>query len=147
MSNQRQCPNCGGYKTSSTITKYLTQKTPIPMSNRIWKGVIALILILVSLPFITKSFETVFGLFCGGLLMLLWALFVSTNNKNIGDSYRFTCSLCGYSWDWSQGQPVPKVKVNPDLIVKGALKLEQEEEQRRKQQEDAAALYHLTHKK
>ena len=143
-SDQWQCPNCGGYKTSATTTKYITQKTPVPTNNRIWMGVIGLVLILI--PVITQSSDTICLLLVGAL-MLLSALFESTNKKQVGDSYRFTCSLCGYTWDWSRGQPVPKAKVNSDLIAKGAQKLEQEEEQRRKQQEDAAALYHLTHRK
>ncbi len=141
-SNQWQCPNCGGFKTSSTITKYVTKKTPMPIGSRIWTGVFALI--LISTYFFDDSLVVCAGF---GVIMLLLALFQTTNKIKVGDSYRFTCSLCGYDWDWSRGQPVPKAKVNPDLIAKGAQKLEQEEEQRRRQQEDAAALYHLTHKK
>jgi len=155
-SNQWQCPNCGGYKTSS-IANYVTEETPFPMETRVKVGVIGLIPLSISIAiyfFFDKHhywFNDMNGgsaiLFfpaCFGVIALLLALFQSAKKTKVIDSYRFNCSLCGYSWNWRQGQPVPKVKANPDLIAKGTQKLEQEEEQRQK---DAAALYYLTHKK
>jgi hypothetical protein len=149
-SNQWQCPNCGGYKISATTTKFVMQNVPIPTNKRVNMGIMGSILIVasISIYFINFSDGFVMSVWFGliGLILLAQAFLRTSLKEKVGDSYRFTCSLCGYNWDWSRGQPVPKAKVNPDLIAKGAQKLEQEE-QRRKQQEDAEALYHLTHKK
>lgn len=152
MSNQVQCPNCGGYKITSAEVP-ITGKMPVPIWSRVVGAIVGLA--LVGAGFIISSgigsysgkgdSDLAWVCWLPGALILLPSLLVSTQPKKVGKYYTFSCLLCGYQWEWREGQQWPKVKVNPDLIAKGAQKLEQEEEQRRKQQEDAAALYHLTH--
>ncbi len=138
--NEFQCPNCGGYKTSSTVTNYVKEDMPVPAATRVWMGLIGAG--LISVYFFSPNSGGLFMAGAGALLFLLPALFVTTTYKKVPEAYHLACSLCGYQWNWRRGQPVPKVIPNPELIARGM-----QEELRRKQQEDAAALYHLTHKK
>lgn len=138
--NELQCPNCGGYKTSSTVTEYVKEDMAVPASTRIWMGLIGAG--LVSVYFFSPNATGIFVAGMGALLFLLPALFVATTYKKVPASYHLVCSLCRYQWNWRRGNPIPKVTPNPELIAKGM-----QEELNRKQQEDAAALYHLTHKK
>lgn len=126
MSNQVQCPNCGGYKVSSS-EKPVTEKTPVPIWQRTAMGVLGLS--LLGLAFILSSGDTIeaWGFVCTGTLSLLVALFSNTNAKIIGKYYESHCLLCGYRWNWQEGQSMPKVIVNSDLIAKGAQRLEEEE--------------------
>ena len=150
ISNQVQCPNCGGYKITSA-EKPIKEKVPTPILQRVTNGVLGLALIGLGLYIysiglrsdISSDGGTIYAWTCGcpGALLLLVALFSSTQLKQVGKYYQFSCLLCGYSWEWREGQPWPKVKANPDLIAKGAQRLEEEDEEERKRQE---ALYHLS---
>ena len=42
--------------------------------------------------------------------------------------YDFQCVICGYKWNWKEGDPLPQVTVRPDLIHMGEKKLQKEEE-------------------
>ena len=35
----------------------------------------------------------------------------------------YQCILCGYEWQWIEGEPLPQVTVRPDLIAKGEERL------------------------
>lgn len=147
MSSQAQCPNCGGYKVTSQRFA-VKQVTPIPMQNRLkLAGALfgaAIVVILVSV-----AIDVDWGIWCGGFLALSWfigavnALFRNRLTKVVGHAYDFECLICGYRWEWQEGQSWPKVKVNPELLVKGAQRLKEEEEAERQRQQEAA-LYYLS---
>ena len=44
---------------------------------------------------------------------------------------KMTCSLCGYIWEERSGDVPPTVTVRPELIQRGAEKLEEEARRRR----------------
>lgn len=140
MSNQAQCPNCGGYKISST-TIDIKQKMPKSTSKYL-KDVFWALVLLVFLGFVDSQL----GSPCSGIafIVLLVVLFQRTEMKKIGEYFNFTCLLCGYRWEWREGQPWPKVKVNPDLIAKGAQKLEEEAREAEEERKRQEALYHLS---
>jgi len=134
MSNYVQCPNCGGYRIICERT--ITEK-PNPEYRFSWWA-----LVLSKIDFVVGFFTT-FGFH---LLFLLSrdirAILVGKQRnplKVIG--YHYACQLCGYRWIWNTGTPLPKVRVNHDLITRGAQRLEEEAEEERKRQE---ALYHLS---
>jgi hypothetical protein len=105
---QIQCPNCGGYK----VTEH---------SN---KGCASEVGMHLAFTFITF-----------GLWLIVWIIIVLSESgrpKPDPTLHRYTCQLCGYSWDWKERTPLPEVTVRPDLIAKGVRKLEQEEEERRR---------------
>jgi transcription elongation factor Elf1 len=147
MPNQEQCPNCGGYKVTSQ--KVAVKKvTPIPMQNRL-KVAGALFGAAVVGILLALAIGTEWSIGCGGFLAFSWLvgafvnLFKTSTTKVIGYSYDFYCLICGYRWKWREDQPWPKVNVNPNLIAKGAQKLEEEEETERRRQQEAA-LYYLS---
>ncbi len=153
MSNQAQCPNCGGYKVSTqnktVIAVEEQRRTRNWLMPIIFFGVMTVWITISGL-----SVSVVGGVGCGGIFLLFSALLLYYEWKNENKKggyiirvptivkYDYYCDLCGYSWSWQSDDPLPEVHIRPDLIANGAQKLEQEEEQRRK---DAAALYYLTH--
>lgn len=44
----------------------------------------------------------------------------------------YTRRICGYKWDWADGEPLPKVTVRPELIQQGSALLEEEEDRARR---------------
>lgn len=150
MSDQIQCPNCGGYKATSQKVS-VKQITPISSEQRLKTSGIYLVVTAVLLVgmLILLAMKSGYATGCGAFALLyLIAMFVSllkTNTtKVIGSAYDFSCLICGYRWEWREDQKWPEVHVRPDLIAKGEQRLSEEE---RKRQQDAAALYYLTHKK
>ena len=161
MSNQTQCPNCGGYKVSSSQKDIFERRSYSIYNKDGWKGwhlipiFVAIVIILMLIG--GESFRTFMWIFCIFPLLfgfmiaffkLLWAILFRKGEwrekVKSGVQYSFSCQLCGYEWQWSPGQPKPQIHVRLDLITKGEQRLEAE---RKKQQDDAAALYYLTHKK
>ena len=154
MTNQIQCPNCGGYKVTSSKTP-LQQKVALSESERRTMKILGLIIFLPMLGlsifvclaasiFVT-GLDAGFYTFCtiitvASLAGLLGSLYQRNITKVVGHLHHFTCILCGYHWDWQEGQSWPKVHVDPDLIAKGEQRLKEEE--RRRQEE--AALYYLS---
>jgi predicted RNA-binding Zn-ribbon protein involved in translation (DUF1610 family) len=67
---QRQCPNCGGYKVNPGASRRSHANSPLIFS--------------------------------------------------------YMCNLCGFAWAWQEGTPWPVSQVRPDLIQKGAKKLEED---------------------
>jgi len=63
---------------------------------------------------------------CGGYK----TTFRKVKDKTVGVRYRSSCQLCGYQWYWKLGDSRSEVNVRPDLIGKGAQKLEEERQQK-----------------
>ncbi len=160
MSNQVQCPNCGGYKTETVKVEDVSTKETVSSDERkrnttTWLKAfpvyIVLGLIFISIGvWVNDSGNSPF-LICGGIFFIVFPLYMiprsmsqKTKRVRIGQIYNYYCYLCGYKWSWTSGTSLPKVNIRPDLIEQGNQRLEAEH---RKQQEDAAALYYLTHKK
>lgn len=146
MANQTQCPNCGGYKTNQDIIQIdpTTGKQPSGGSF-ILKGAIILLIgggvlsMITSQEFVMKVLIIAFPVLMG---YALWQGISSGKAKQRSyNLYKYQCDLCGYKWEWKQGQPLPKINVQPDLIAKGEKNLAE----RQKQQQDMEALHHLTH--
>lgn len=147
MTSQAQCPNCGGYKVTAERFN-VKQVISIPLRNRlIYAGVLLL------LSFTAMGISLVIGedwsIICGGFFAFWWfvaafiALFRSKLKKVVGKAYEYTCLICGYRWEWQEGQPWPKANINPDLLAMGAQRLAEEEEAERRRQQQAA-LYYLS---
>lgn len=151
MANQVQCPSCGGYKSDSTLT-LIDPKTGKKVPSTTCGGIILVIAIAFLggqgiAPFIPSDFGIPFIVLTLAIVLFLSYKIATTPTaaeKRATSHYKYHCNICGYKWEWHEGQPRPKVNVRPDLIAQGEQRLEEE---RRKQQEDAAALYYLTHKK
>ena len=128
--NQVQCPNCGGYKiTGSQITEKLPKKE--------YRSISPLLLWGWRLCFVVATFTT-FGVYLLVLLIpdirrLTFSGLWPTITKVVG--FNHICMLCNYRWSWMIGTPKPEVHVRPDLMMKGAQKLQEEEEERRRQQD------------
>jgi len=136
MSDQVQCPNCGGYKVSGSaiIEKVFPEERevrPLGTSYIIFFWVLFLTFVILTLGI--------------GLLFL----FSSQIRKPLGGKqelvktsrvagYHYTCQLCGYQWTRRVGTPQPEVHVRSDLIAKGEQRLK-EERRRREEAEEAAA--------
>lgn len=99
-----QCPNCGGYR----VTDYDPPARPPP----------------------DKVLIFFLGLITCGIVWILY-LFSDPYKPPADGSHRYGCDLCGYKWKWTPGDPLMPVNVRPDLIAKGAARLEEEERIRR----------------
>ncbi len=159
MSNQMQCPNCGGYKVSvqnKNVIATEKQKQPATFMQTMagWLF-IGFYVFLFIVGIVAKwGIGQIVGI---GFIVLLigFAMYRAVKTGGMSQTvtvptlvkYDFKCEICGYNWTWRTDQPLPKVQVNPDLIAKGAQKLEEEAEAERRKQQEAAALYYLTHKK
>lgn len=150
MALQVQCPNCGGYRTSSSSSRVdqITRKRV----GGTGRGCLQTVLVIPAVFIITFAVVTAIGdLFVSivgtsnitlGTIMvvvvIVVTLIVSKIILNKFDdrrkielshsiiTYRSECSLCGYSWQWDEGKPRHALQVRPDLIQKGAKKLEDE---------------------
>ena len=125
---QVQCPNCGGYRTSTT--EDIKEK----LDTKHYEEVSTIGMIIFWFCFVIATFGS-YGL---ALLVLLndnvrTVLFngkFTTTEKTIG--YKYLCGLCNYKWDWKIGTPKPIVNSKPDLLVIAAKKLAEEEEEARR---------------
>jgi rubredoxin len=146
MANQTQCPNCGGYKTNQDVFQIdpKTGKQPMSGCSFIITGTIVLLIAGVVLSIVAGEEFVNQAMIVGFLLFIGYALWqgIATGQarQRAYILYNYQCNLCGYKWEWKEGQPLPKVTVQPDLIAKGEKLLAE------KQQQDMAALHHLTHK-
>lgn len=128
--DQVQCPNCGGYRISfSQITEKLSTKEYKPISQLLLWG--------WRFCFVVTCVIT-FGLYLLVLLIpdirrLTFSGLWPTTTKVVG--FNYACALCNYCWSWMIGAPKSEVHIRPDLILKGAQKLQEEEEERRRQQD------------
>jgi hypothetical protein len=144
MTNQEQCPNCGGYKIDRSI-KRIDPKTGKQYESRfrdiMWIPISAL-LILCFYTFIPNPIYS-----CGFAALVIAASIIVSKRSIEAHTYplySYYCNLCGYRWEWHEGQPWPKVKVNPDLMARGAQKLEEEAREAEEERKRQEALYHLS---
>jgi hypothetical protein len=102
-------------------------------------GIVSLLMAVVVLVFLPWGDA---WWYCGIPAAILTVVFFfrSTRMKKAGEYHQFNCLLCGYRWEWREGEPWPEVQVRPELIARGTQKLEEEEEERKRQE----ALYHLS---
>jgi len=150
MSDQIQCPNCGGYKVETLKKEYKKESRSITRTDRLRQAIglmgIFWVCSLIGGVITAAMGETerlpsiVGAAVC--LVPLMGLLVFSAKSRSIvvATIYHFGCSLCGYRWSWEKGTPIPQANVKPDLIATGARKLEEEE--RRRQEE--AALHYLS---
>ncbi len=112
MTENVQCPNCGGYKVQN--------KGDGSFNKAGWV-----------LGCIVCAF------FTAGLSLLAIPLVFLLDSKPREDgSIEYLCQLCGYKWFHIPGTPWPAINVRPELIREGAEKLRQEEEERRRRMND-----------
>jgi len=119
--SQLQCPNCGGYKISTTAN--YVRKKPIPIWGKAIWIIFTQIFAFVGLIQIGSDS---FSLWTVGILDLISIIYIVTFKTKKTTGYQFTCDLCGYKWDWLIGDPWPAVRVQPNLIATGAKRLEQQ---------------------
>ena len=114
--NQPQCPNCGGYRS-----KVIDSNQPLlPHPANIGANVI--------LVFLTIGV----WIYIWPIRVILHLLDPTRYSKPQQPTvYQYKCELCGYTWQWQEDTPWPKVTTRPDLIQRGALRLEEEEKKRR----------------
>jgi len=148
MSDQVQCPNCGGYKTEEK-DRTMTYGAPIPLDESRKKGCHSLWLrssvfliigvVIVSMIFFADHQSTmalfVLMIYLPGALLgsgVLWLMrfwYMRTSSRPVEDVvYSYCCWICGYRWNWQSGTPLPVVNVRPDLIAKGEQRLRAEQE-------------------
>jgi rubredoxin len=142
MLGQVQCPNCGGYKTEVTNVRsigdfegVLSKELPQPIGCLAFLVGLGLALgwqwwfcsALFSGDILNILMPLIAGvsLLVGSILGLRW---LNGQYHEVAKEYSYKCHLCGYEWMWRSDKPKPRVTVRPDLIVKGAQKLEEERE-------------------
>jgi len=163
MADQVQCPNCGGYRVTTSKVETLWISVPFSSAERRksitqWLiGIPVSIIIVLAIGFLSTALgldndnPVAIGVGWIGLPFLCVILIApfaipyllfhkKTKNVVKGQLYHYYCSLCGYRWSWETGTPTPQVNVRPDLIAKGSQRLEEEEEERR---QAAAATWYL----
>jgi hypothetical protein len=133
MSDQVQCPNCGGYRVYQQVaSSHLeTHTRRSNLGARVFAGVLTFY--SVGLFLLDKGTRD--ALVKGE----------EQETTKVADSYQNSCLLCGYLWVWTVGDPLPQVQVRPDLIAVGEQRLREEAERLRQRQQDAADLWYLTH--
>ncbi len=174
MSEQVQCPNCGGYKVSDNSYP-IDSATGTPVQKKGPMGCLLLLLIgsltalVYPVAFASDGIDDVdeiivMSMFVGFFVLseLLWIMtIIGTIRKNreidkmlliARTAHEYHCYICGYNWKWVEGDPKPEVKANPDLIVKGMQRLEEEaaaeeEARRKKEEEDFMMMQNLMRKR
>jgi len=145
MSEQYQCPNCGGYKTSFSIEPIMrTEEVPYADSipARIRRGLILGIMGGISIGLMASLVggELNYGLQFGFIVFLVANLIAflgkEIRSEKLGEYYKLYCQICGYKWEWIKGQPWPAVTVQTDLIAKGSQRLEEEAQARAAEEEE-----------
>ena len=128
---QKQCPNCGGYKVKERMgcrgLGYLIAL--------FWMGIGAIGVLGAGVGFLANiSYYDVVGAFqVSGMLLCAGAPFLASGllvlrslSPKAGQEERYVCSLCGYEWKHTVGEPEPSVHVRPNLIDLGEHELEEE---------------------
>jgi len=128
MSNQVQCPNCGGYKTDvekvESIGAY-TKGTPgrncllillyifiiTPIFAFLAIVVIALFIMIITIPLGILLWE--------GMQSVLESILDAVKgDKEHIKKYWLKCEICGYSWVWRTDEPYPSIQIRPEFLVK-----------------------------
>jgi rubredoxin len=123
MSDQMQCPNCGGHKFKSE-KKEIAQKikfTAPERSRLLYAGwffiVMGGIMVLTGAP--VKNIYSYIGwagIFFASVGLIILLIRTSKGLKRItGYNFAYTCLTCGYKWKWKKGSPLPKARVHPEL--------------------------------
>ncbi len=153
MSDQIQCPNCGGYRVTAKRKELLD-----PRTGRRAGSCLEVVLLATMQAFLYISVVTpcaVVGVFLQRgragvphallLLVLGAAMFLVTRAGTAYFTRRYTverlhleCQLCGYRWSWRTDEPLLQYRADPELIQRGAQKLSEEAEARRLQEQAAA---------
>ena len=125
-----QCPNCGGYKSEKlgTISRFLGK---IFSYGCLLIG--AYILGIVASSFLKGNIEVLFFVMAIAVVCCLWDFFTTFQPGKV------SCLLCGFKWRKSDYPNSTTFKVQPHLIEKGNIRLEQERlerERRRKREEE-----------
>jgi hypothetical protein len=137
MANQVQCPNCGGYKVNEDVIG-IDSKTGKSFPVLGYCGFVVLLMVIYVM--VGALWLAVYGnkpttssclMSTVFILLFFWGTYkFNKREKRAWNLYKYECKLCGYQWEWREGQPRPTVNVRPDLIEKGEQRLEQ---QRRKE--------------
>jgi len=129
MSDQVQCPNCGGYHVEikkmriDQKMKKRFPKTFIPLAIWSMVGLCAISFINLFDPG-NEEFAWMIGNLIGAALFLgisFWTYYY-WNRRGIPDGFDHRCFICNYKWSWKEGEPLPQVNVRPELIRLGERK-------------------------
>lgn len=144
--DQAQCPNCGGYKVYTQVS-FVNPKTGAKV-EKLGAGYWALVALfgcgfLFGLALAAEGrLDSMAGqMLLSSFLFLLflgwiYIKFVRTDKIERYDNH---CLLCGYRWSRRADEPLPEVRVQPELIALG----EQQLEEKRRQREAAEAAHYL----
>jgi hypothetical protein len=130
---QYQCPNCGSYRTSSTVTdvKPATGKPPTGCGVFLIAGLglvilgVALFLGLAAMGAAGENSETSgaalmigVGIWGVGLVVVIAISMATTRwrKANLWERRSLTCLTCNCRWKWLTHEPYPQVNVDPALI-------------------------------
>lgn len=133
MSNQVQCPNCGGYRVrevENVLGSGKWKKAERTRAFIAWMAMAVPVIVIGALIVNSSPEELVPSITCGAILLAVPTFLVlnKTATRIIGKVHR--CDLCGYIWRQLFDEPSPPVTIRPDLIAKGEQRLKEEEHQR-----------------
>ncbi|MEK7354555.1 MAG: hypothetical protein AABZ77_08635 [Chloroflexota bacterium] len=141
MSDQMQCPNCGGFRVETKQErKFNPTGNYIPINRAI--RIIGIPILILGFPFALPSL-----LFSEKIRDDFYEEVIKGRRKEIKYTttiYHCNCNLCYYKWDWDVRDPKPEAHVRPDIIQKGAKKLEEEQAAAAIAQQNAAAAQYLS---
>lgn len=146
MSEQVQCPNCGGFRTedhgdgSSVNIKALglfilvtaiIEFIYVFLHHREDNLEMKIIIVSLIVTFISMGVAIVLGLFTFIISLVIPTppRFFKIPPREDG-SIKYSCHLCGYRWLHSPHAPGPQINVNRELIRLGEERLRREEEER-----------------
>lgn len=124
MSDQLQCPNCGGYKINDHA--YAID----PETGKTWDN--------AQIEENSSSMVQAF-IFAWLLPFLIYAIYLVVQNKRgrqvLAEQpiiHDYTCLICNFQWKWREDQPYKPPEVTSthdqdDLLHMGAQRLEEEE--------------------
>lgn len=144
MSDQLQCPNCGGFKTNDKVIHLdSTTRTPIQSMGSCGCLFVSFLflggLVQILGPWASSSKqngEIANAVLIGTVVLLVVIYILSRHTINQRRAlalkrHELECNLCGKQWRWDEGDPYPAVTVQPDLIAKGDERLRRIAEERR----------------
>lgn len=160
MSDQVQCPNCGGYRvrdpeTIGDFEERDPSSAEVGFSTILYLGAalfcgflvwaafyvaVGIILVMVGWR-VTEGGEligvaTVIAIIPAAIVSFKYFRHLAHGVRrdkvlHRADSHlRYSCLLCGYEWDWRPGTARPTVTMRPELIAAGQQRLEEEQRQR-----------------
>jgi hypothetical protein len=109
MSEQVECPKCGGFKVFEEPIIQNAAYVGSGCKNQFRAAMVVII---------TLGFGLLSSNVRKGLMGKPHELV-----RKMATGYNYCCRLCGYRWTWMIGTPKPEVTARPDLIRKGAPRL------------------------